>query len=81
MDKMKTDETEKQRLEEEQIREQKTKLIIDQVAVSFYNTQQVLLTLRAVFKLGAKNCWEMRYTSQNQQCRQFYRHKTKVELL
>ena len=35
MDKMKTDETEKQRLEEEQIREQKTKLIIDQVAVSF----------------------------------------------
>ena len=38
MDKMKTDETEKQRLEEEQIREQKTKLIIDQVAVSFYNT-------------------------------------------
>jgi len=32
MDKMKTDETEKQRLEEEQIREQKTKLIIDQVA-------------------------------------------------
>ena len=38
MDKMKTDETEKQRLEEEQIREQKTKLIIDQVAVSFYFT-------------------------------------------